>query len=607
MQPLRLLPVIALLTLVTPALAALLPSASIAQVTSITDLFRQGNTAQDAGDHPAAEAIWRQVIRLDPSNVVAHYNLGEALQAQGNLEEAITALEQAIDLDPQDAIVVDNLRRALHNLRTALFDQGTLDASLSAIDFNPQDGTAYNNLGMALSAQGNLEEAIVAYRRAIDLNPQDATAYNNLGMALSAQRQFEEAIAVYRRAIDLAPQNAATYNNLGNALSEQRKFEEAIAVYRRAIDLAPDLADTHNNLGNALRAQGNLAEAIAAYRRAIDLNAEDAVAHHNLGVVLSEQRKFEEAIASFRRHIDLDSTPSLTPNTSARIIPDLGYLSYLCRSIARFTRLVESDPNNAVVQSNLTEDRRRLELEQSNQPPIVNDLPHVPKVEDEPLVTVLRPTARIITITPSDGSKQGAGWVFRREGSTVWLVTNRHVITDRFSLEVERIQVEFFSDLPLAQRPRYRAVVQHMATSDSLDLAVLRIEQVPADIQPLAMRPERVTQGDSVVIIGHPTDSDGVNPWVRVFGEVRDAVSGSNKLIIDANVREGFSGGPVVLQDTLEVVAIGTAFCDQGDVTASTSQGTHVPECPSGVDNIFLTYPIESVVERLRIWGIYPN
>lgn len=63
----------------------------IAQATSIDDLFRQGNAAQDAGNYAAAEAIWRQVLRLDANNAGAYNNLGNALSAQGNLEEALAS------------------------------------------------------------------------------------------------------------------------------------------------------------------------------------------------------------------------------------------------------------------------------------------------------------------------------------------------------------------------------------------------------------------------------------------------------------------------------------------------------------------------------------
>jgi hypothetical protein len=58
-----------------------------------------------------------------------------------------------------------------------------------AILVNPQDAMAYYNLGLALHHQGNLPEAIAAYNRAIQLNPKLAETESDLKTALRHQRE----------------------------------------------------------------------------------------------------------------------------------------------------------------------------------------------------------------------------------------------------------------------------------------------------------------------------------------------------------------------------------------------------------------------------------
>ena len=84
-------------------------------------------------------------------------------------------------------------------------------------------------------------------RRALALKPDYAEAHNNLGGALSAQGNLDEAVACYRRALALKPDYAEAHNNLGGALSDLAKFDEALACYRRALRLKPDYAEAHWN------------------------------------------------------------------------------------------------------------------------------------------------------------------------------------------------------------------------------------------------------------------------------------------------------------------------------------------------------------------------
>jgi len=66
------------------------PQGTVAQ--SVDEFFQQGIAAQSAGRFSEAESIWRRLLQSDPKNpfaYIAYNNLGNALSAQGKLEEAI--------------------------------------------------------------------------------------------------------------------------------------------------------------------------------------------------------------------------------------------------------------------------------------------------------------------------------------------------------------------------------------------------------------------------------------------------------------------------------------------------------------------------------------
>jgi len=231
------------------------------------------------GETAEAARYLTAAVALRPDSPGAHLNLGNALQAQGQLEEAIACFRKAIELDPKYA--------AAHlNLSHALLTKGQLDEAIAcgreAIKVDPKNASAHNNLGAALKTKGRLEEAIACYRKAIELDPKFALPHNNLGWMLQTKGQQEEAIACYRKATELDPKFTFAHLNLGRALQAKGQLEEAIACFRKAIDLDPKTAQRHYDLGAALQAKGRLEEAIACYRKAIELGPKFALAHTNL-------------------------------------------------------------------------------------------------------------------------------------------------------------------------------------------------------------------------------------------------------------------------------------------------------------------------------------
>ena len=268
----------------------------------VESLHNLGVLAQQTRRYPMAEDLIGRAITLNGRIAHFHQSLADTLRIQGKLDEAAARYRRAIELKPDFA-------QAHYNLALALNGQDKLAEAASsyrrAIAVKPDFAEAHNNLGALLTDQGRPDEAEASCRRAIDLRPDFAHAHFNLALALNGQDKLAEAASSYRRTIDLKPDIAEAHNNLGAFLKDQGKLDEAAASCRRAIALKPDYAEAHNNLGNVLRAQGEFEGAAASYQRAIDLKPGFAKAHYNLGNVLRNQGKLEEAAASYRRAIAL--------------------------------------------------------------------------------------------------------------------------------------------------------------------------------------------------------------------------------------------------------------------------------------------------------------
>jgi tetratricopeptide (TPR) repeat protein len=171
-----------------------------------------------------------------------------------------------------------------------LQEQGKLDEAIEvyskALAIKPDYVDAYHNMGVVLQNQGKLDEAIEAYNKALALKPDYVEAYYNMGNALKEQNKLDEAMEFYTKALALKPDYAKSYYNMGNALQDQGKLDEAIEAYKKALAIKPDFAEAYYNMGLTLQDLGELDEAIEAYTKALAIKPDFAEVYYNMGNAL---------------------------------------------------------------------------------------------------------------------------------------------------------------------------------------------------------------------------------------------------------------------------------------------------------------------------------
>ena len=226
-----------------------------------------------------ALAVFQKTTELLPKDAEARNNLGNALKAIGQLEDAVASYAQALEINPAYA-------DAHYNLGVTLHDLGRLDDALihyrRALEIRPVFADACFSLGNVLKALGQLDGALASYRRSLEINPAKAEAHGNLGIVLQELGQLDGAVVSFRRALEIRPDFAEAYYNLGNALKDQGHLEGAVTSYARALELKPCFAEAHNNLGSALQELGQLDGALASYAQALACKPDYAEAHSNL-------------------------------------------------------------------------------------------------------------------------------------------------------------------------------------------------------------------------------------------------------------------------------------------------------------------------------------
>jgi tetratricopeptide (TPR) repeat protein len=181
----------------------------------------------------------------------------------GILDRAYSHLDEAIQLDPQDAAAFDARARIWRDW--GFPNQGLADAS-RAVQLAPESAAAANTLGTLWQALGDGREARHWYERALMLDPTAAFAMNNLCYASITGKQAT-AVDTCRRAVAMAPDSRDARNNLALAHAASGDFMLA----RQEMEVSTDAAAVQYNVGIFYMADRQYAKAIYAFDEAVRL------------------------------------------------------------------------------------------------------------------------------------------------------------------------------------------------------------------------------------------------------------------------------------------------------------------------------------------------
>jgi tetratricopeptide (TPR) repeat protein len=167
--------------------------------------------------------LFGHALKVTKNNYLAHNNLGLALFAEGETEEAIAHYNEALNIKP----------------------------------IRPDHILVYNNRGIAYHRLGLYQNALDDLNKAISMKPDYADAYSNRGIVYSNLNRNELALEDFNKAVQLKPDYADLYNNRGVAYAKLGHYQTAIDDFSKAIDLNPDYSDALSKRGVVYLEQGN--------------------------------------------------------------------------------------------------------------------------------------------------------------------------------------------------------------------------------------------------------------------------------------------------------------------------------------------------------------
>jgi TolB-like protein/Tfp pilus assembly protein PilF len=217
-----------------------------------------------------------QVIAAKPTDNSEAYDAylrGLAFEARSSysvdlLEKATGFYEQAVELDPNFALVWARLSRA--------------DALLYFTGADPTAGrrdAAKGALENAQKLQPNSPETLLAlgyyqywvlrdyglakttFKRAQKMLPGSSDVLNSLGAVSRREGHWDQSVAYSEQALALDPRNVDLLNETASTYVMLRQFPAALKLYDRALDIVPNDPDLMASKAGIYQAEGNLEQA----------------------------------------------------------------------------------------------------------------------------------------------------------------------------------------------------------------------------------------------------------------------------------------------------------------------------------------------------------
>lgn len=137
---------------------------------SAPDLYL-GIAYANRGLHRLADKAYRSAAAKGAEIAFVHEQYAEYLRTLGRMSEAIREYKQSLEIEPNNAHILNNIGMAYFNI--SVYSHSIIYLTQSVVT-DPANGRAYTVLGLAYEESGEKEKAKEAFEKAVQASPEDA-------------------------------------------------------------------------------------------------------------------------------------------------------------------------------------------------------------------------------------------------------------------------------------------------------------------------------------------------------------------------------------------------------------------------------------------------
>ena len=227
----------------------------------------------------------REKIQTRNDKARNYFNKGRAFAIRGEYQRAIEAYEKALRIEPTSKQAQDNLR-IVNSLKEKYSDE--------KVQTPKDEARKYLNLARRLTIEGEVQQAIEAYKKALKIEPASKQAQDNLRIVNRLKEKYS-----YEKE-ETPKGEARKYFNMGRLFAIDGKNGQAIKAYKKALEIEPNYKLALDNLRFVYWLKSRY-----SYEK-IPRPKDEARDHFDEGKHFTREGKLQKAVDSYKKALEIE-------------------------------------------------------------------------------------------------------------------------------------------------------------------------------------------------------------------------------------------------------------------------------------------------------------
>ncbi|KMP12121.1 aminomethyltransferase [Candidatus Nitromaritima sp. SCGC AAA799-C22] len=189
--------------------------------------------------------LLREAIELDPKNADAYEALGVFLSRQNKLDEAVALMKRLVEIAPGEIMAHTNL--SIYYMKQGRIEEAEQEkAEATALQFEKaisENMDKKKKQEEAGKVRAERKQKISMFLQVLEIDPVDQVANFGLGSVYHELGRYDEALPPLQTVVKEYDDYSAAYVLLAKTLEQLSRPDEAIEIYRKGIAVASKKGD----------------------------------------------------------------------------------------------------------------------------------------------------------------------------------------------------------------------------------------------------------------------------------------------------------------------------------------------------------------------------
>ncbi|NQU64843.1 MAG: tetratricopeptide repeat protein [SAR324 cluster bacterium] len=273
------------------------------------------------GEMKEAKAVLTRAVELHPQDYLLIFQLATVLATEQNWSESIRLFLAGLKEKPESTWAKVQLSKVY--FQTGQVEKAVEYLTQARADNSP-DPFVYETLARLYNRQNDTFEAERIILEGLEINSENQNLILEYAALLEKRANYSEAIKAYEEALANNPEDYVVLGKLGNLQRLQRNYEQAKQYFLRSIQLKPDTSWVRSFYVELLSDMESWAEALKEIDQILEITADDYWAYAKKAQIEYQLENFEAAHGSVLKAIALRPDAPWLKEIEAQILERLG-------------------------------------------------------------------------------------------------------------------------------------------------------------------------------------------------------------------------------------------------------------------------------------------